>query len=252
MLASLRHQRFFSLAELNAALNNLIPEFNRRLFKGKSESRQSLFQTTERAALQPLPSEPFEDANWRFGVTVRRDYLVPFDNHHYSVPARLINQQVDLRATEDLVEFFQNHLRVCSHPRKFVPGISVIPEHRPPNHRIYAESEPDELLSWAETVGPAVLRHIEFHLNKRSDVANGRKAASALRKAAREHGETRLEAACAYALTLNTFALKSIRSILREEPDKRPASTETRTRSLDHENLRGAKYFADDEVSSPC
>lgn len=39
---------------------------------------------------------------------------------------------------------------------------------------------------------------------------NGYKAASALRKEARLHGDVRLEEACAHALTINTFALKSL------------------------------------------
>lgn len=53
-------------------------------------------------------------------------------------------------------------------------------------------------------------------------MANGHKAAGALRKEARLHGEQRLEEACAYALAIRTFALKSLQSILREQPDKRP------------------------------
>lgn len=53
-------------------------------------------------------------------------------------------------------------------------------------------------------------------------MANGHKAAGALRKEARLHGEQHLEEACAYALAIRTFALKSLQSILREQPDKRP------------------------------
>lgn len=53
-------------------------------------------------------------------------------------------------------------------------------------------------------------------------MANGHKAAGALRKEARLHGEQHLEEACAYALAIRTFALKSLQSILRKRPDKRP------------------------------
>tara|TARA_R110000868_G_scaffold4846_14_gene30193 strand:- start:14298 stop:15314 length:1017 start_codon:yes stop_codon:yes gene_type:complete len=253
LLAALRHRRFFSLAELNQAILELLPAFNQRPFKRQpGSSRHSLFVEVEQSALQSLPIHAYEHADWRFKVRVRSDYLVEYDNHHYSVPSRLVQQQVDVRATGEVVEVFHNHLRVSSHVRKFVSGISVQPEHRPPNHQYYADSEPAALLAWGERVGPALLRHLHYHLTERADVANGHKAASALRKEARLHGDARLEEACAYALTIKTFALKSLQSILREQPDKRPGLKSLPSSTPAHENLRGAHYFADEKDHSPC
>ena len=163
-----------------------------------------------------------------------------------------MQQQVDVRATGEVVEVFHNHLRVSSHARQYVSGISVQPEHRPPNHQYYADSEPAALLAWGERVGPALLCHLHYHLTERTDVANGHKAASALRKEARLHGDARLEEACAYALTIKTFALKSLQSILREQPDKRPSLKALPSSTPAHENLRGAHYFADEKDHSPC
>lgn len=253
LLAALRHRRFFSLAELNQAILELLPAFNQRPFKRQPGcSRHSLFVEVEQPALQPLPIHAYEHADWRFKVRVRSDYLVEYDNHHYSVPNRLVQQQVDVRATGEVVEVFHNHLRVSSHPRQYVSGISMQPEHRPPNHQYYADSEPAALLAWGERVGPALLRHLQYHLTERTDVANGHKAASALRKEARLHGDARLEEACAYALTIKTFALKSLQSILREQPDKRPGLKALPSSTPAHENLRGAHYFADEKERSTC
>lgn len=78
-------------------------------------------------------------------------------------------------------------------------------------------------------------------------MASGHKAASALRKEARLHGYARLEEACAYALTIKTFALKSLQSILREQSDKRPGLKALPSSTPAHENLRGAHYFADEK-----
>jgi transposase len=253
LLAALRHRQFFSLAELNQAISELLPLFNQRPFKRlPNTSRHSLFIETEQSALQPLPIHPYEHADWRFKVRVRSDYLVQYDNHHYSVPSRLVQQQVDVRATVEVVEIFHNHLRVSSHPRQFDSGISMQPEHRPLNHQYYADSEPAALLAWGANVGPALLRHLNYHLTERIDVANGHKAASSLRKEARLHGDERLEEACAYALTIKTFALKSLQSILREQPDKRPSLKALPTPKLVHENLRGAHYFAGEKDNQTC
>lgn len=65
ILARLRHQTFFSLAELNAAIARLLPALNQRPFQGRSESRQSLFETLDRPALRPLPATPYVYAEWR-------------------------------------------------------------------------------------------------------------------------------------------------------------------------------------------
>ena len=56
LLAALRHRRFFSLAELNQAILELLPAFNQRPFKRQpGSSRHSLFVEVEQPALQPLP-----------------------------------------------------------------------------------------------------------------------------------------------------------------------------------------------------
>ncbi len=246
LLASLRHRRFFSLGELNTAIRDKLEEFNSRAFRRlENTSRQSQFLDVEKAALTPLPSLPYEHANWRFNVKVRSDYMVEYEGHFYSVPSRLVGQQIDTRVTGGVVEIFHNHLRVCTHVRQTSVGMSVIPEHRPPNHQYFADSEPQALLAWGNLVGPSVLRHLTYHLTERSDVASGRKAASALRKEARLHGSERLEEACTHALTLNTFALKSVQSILREQPDKRPSFKSPPASAPAHENLRGPQYFAE-------
>ena len=65
VLARLRHRRFFSLGELNAAIGELIDELNARAMRQLGSSRRALFEAIERAALLPLPAEPYEYAEWR-------------------------------------------------------------------------------------------------------------------------------------------------------------------------------------------
>ena len=47
ILARLRHHTFFSLAEVNAALQPLVPALNARPFKKLPGSRQGLFETLD-------------------------------------------------------------------------------------------------------------------------------------------------------------------------------------------------------------
>jgi len=82
ILARLRHQRFFSLAELNAAIAALIEDLNARPMRKLGVSRRKLFEQLDQPALLPLPSEPFVYAEWR----IRRVAL----DYHVVVPVNVV------------------------------------------------------------------------------------------------------------------------------------------------------------------
>jgi len=84
ILARLRNRRLFSLAELNAAIAELLEGLNKRPFKKLPGSRKSLFDALDRPAMQPLPATPYQYAEWK-KVRVNIDYHVAIDKHYYSV-----------------------------------------------------------------------------------------------------------------------------------------------------------------------
>jgi transposase len=55
IMAKLRHQTFFSLAELNQCISALLTELNQKPFKQMPGSRQQWFETLDQPALSPLP-----------------------------------------------------------------------------------------------------------------------------------------------------------------------------------------------------
>jgi len=61
----LRNQRFFSLAELNAAIRGLLDRLNDRVTRHLGASRRELFNQVERSALRPLPTEPYVFSEWK-------------------------------------------------------------------------------------------------------------------------------------------------------------------------------------------
>src|SRR2546423_1143352 len=116
ILARLRNQRFFSLGELNAAIRILVDELNARLMRKLGASRREFFESIDRPALLPLPSEPYQYAEWH-RARVAPDYRVEGRGHFYSVPSRLIRQVVEVRSTEHTIEVFHRGVRVASHAR---------------------------------------------------------------------------------------------------------------------------------------
>lgn len=134
ILARLRNRRFFSLAELNAAIRHLRDELNMRLMRGYGASRADLFATLDRPHLQPLAEMAYAFARWK-RARVAPDYHVEVDSSWHSVPFGLIREEVDIRICGETVEIFHKGQRVASHLR--CPGRRshvTLPEHMPSAH----------------------------------------------------------------------------------------------------------------------
>ena len=65
ILAALRHQTFFTLADLNAAIDARVDAINARPMQGLGVSRRTLFEQVDRSALRPLPRTRYELATWQ-------------------------------------------------------------------------------------------------------------------------------------------------------------------------------------------
>ena len=135
ILARLRNRRFFSLAELNRAIAELLLVLNNRPFKKLPGCRRSAFDSIDAPALKPLPAARFVISR-RKAAKVNSDYHVEFEGHYYSVPHRLVGAKVELRITGLLLECFASNQRVASHTVSAVRGgFTTTPDHMPASHR---------------------------------------------------------------------------------------------------------------------
>jgi len=83
ILAALRHRTFFSLAELNQAIRELLEKLNDAPFQKMEGSRRTLYETVEKAGLKPVPPQEF--AQWK-KARVNIDYHVEVEGNYYNVP----------------------------------------------------------------------------------------------------------------------------------------------------------------------
>ena len=96
VLARLRNETFFSLAELNARIRTLLDALNERPSKKLGgTTRRGLFEQVEKAALRPLPARAFEYAEWKT-VKVNLDYHVEVEHHWYSAPHALVGEHLEV------------------------------------------------------------------------------------------------------------------------------------------------------------
>jgi transposase len=244
ILARLRNRRFFSLAELNQAIGELVADLNARPMRRLGVSRRDLFLELDRPALKELPAEPYEYAEWR----VRRvglDYHVDIDGHYYSVPHRLIREQLDARITAHTIELFRKGERVAVHLRGAGRGRhTTIAEHMPSSHRRYAEWTIERIGREAVAIGPSTAKLAALILESRPHPEQGYRACLGILRLARQYGAERLEAACDRGLDIGARSYSSIQSILKHGLDRRPAKPTRQGELLpDHSNIRGSRYY---------
>jgi transposase len=249
ILARLRNQTFFSLAELNFAIRALLVWLNDRPFKKLPGTRRSLFEDLDRPAMRPLPALPYEYATFKWG-TVGVDYHVEVDRHWYSVPYQLARQRCEVRLTANVVEVIHRGRRVASHARSFRPHRhTTLPEHMPAGHRQHLEWTPERILSWARATGPKTAEFVDSILRSRTHPQQGFRSCLGILRLAKRYPDERVEAASARALAIGALGYRSFESILRSGLDRQPIpgqllpGHEPAALPRQHENLRGAAYY---------
>ena len=244
ILASLRHRTFFSLAEGNAAIRERLELLNNRPFRKLSGTRKSWFDNVDQPAMFSLPEIPYEYAQW-LKPRVHIDYHVEVDGHFYSVPHRLLHEQVDARYTETTVECFYKGTRVASHPKSSLKGKhTTCPDHMPKAHREYAEWTPPRIIAWAGQTGPATARVVENILSRRTYPEHGFRSCMGVISLGKRFGKDRLEAACERALFIKGANYKSIKSILENSLDQKPLPCQPELIPAPHDNIRGTDYYS--------
>jgi transposase len=244
ILAALRHRTFFSLAELNSTIRELLVKLNSRPFKKLPGTRREHFEQLDKPALQPLPTEPYVYAEWK-KARVHIDYHLEVHGHYYSVPHALIKKQLDVRITKNTLECFHRGQRVASHRRSYQKGRhTTVPAHMPEAHRQAGDWSPQRLARWAATIGPATEKLILTVLSARKHPQQAYRSCLGILRLGKAYGEPRLEAACRRALTLGSHSYKSIESILRHGLDNQPLAEQPELPlPEDHDNLRGPSYY---------
>ena len=245
ILARLRNRRFYSLAEANAAVRELVVWLNDRPFKKMPGSRRELFETLERPVMRALPPAPYEFATWRLGLKVNIDYHIDADGHYYSVPYQLVGQRVDVRSTATVVEVFHKARRVASHLRSYQKGRHTTdPAHMPDSHRRHAEWTPSRIITWAGRTGPSTAALCQAILEARPHPEQGYRSCLGIIRLADRYSTVRLEAAAARALAARALSYRSVESILRHGLDSQPLGDARPLRShRHHPNLRGPTYY---------
>jgi transposase len=214
-------QQFADLAEANAALRRWVLE--RAGTRQHGTTRQpplAVFEQVERAALLPLPSEPFELVETR-RVKVHPDCHVVLDGSYYSAPFRYVGQTLDAWVFARVVQLFDGAELVTTHPRATLRGQwRTRTEHYPPHKAAYLERTPTWCKDLARSIGPHTSAVVQELLSDRP--LDRLRSVQALLRLVDQVGRTRLEAACARARHFGDVRYRRIKDILNAALDQQP------------------------------
>src|SRR5450631_3672004 len=242
LLGRLRHRTFHSLADVNAAIAELLTRLNEeRPIRRLGVTRRKLLEEIDRPALKDLPDSPYVFAEWRI-CRVSIDYHVEVEAHYYSVPHRFVRAEVEVRFTARTVEIFHKGERIAAHQR--MSGNhkhTTVPEHMASSHRRYAGWTIERIRKDAASIGPATAALCELILDERAHPEQGFRACLGILRLARSYGQQRLDAAATRAIDIGARTYGSVKSILANNLDRRPSpkrsadrATTTRRSRLAH------------------
>jgi transposase len=248
--APLRNRQFFSLAELNRAINEQLLLHHARPFKRKDYNRNDYFLQHEKQYLQPLPSSDFVIKH-SVQAKVQKNYHITLgeDWHHYSIPYDYIGKTVTAVYDTDIVEVYFQHQRIALHKRSYKQhAYTTVKEHMPEGHQHFFEQRgwtADYFLSQAEKIGSCTQQYMQNILKGKQFTEQTYNACRGLLRLSKDYGPERMEAATKRALQGNHYSYRTIHNILSNNLDKQP--TEPHQGDLfsmpKHNNLRGPEAY---------
>jgi transposase len=202
-----------------------------------------VFSTVEQHALLPLPRSEFQLAVWSTGK-VATDCHVKVGKALYSVPWRLMGQQVHARTCGDIVQIVHNGDVVATHVTHPC-GRATDFEHYPPEKIAFTLRNPTWCRRAAAEVGPACTQVIgEFMAVNAIHRLRSAQGVLAFRKTV---GDARLEAACARAIAVGDPSYRTIKGILAAGTELDGVTEPLAPQAPAH--LRGPQAFDTDTTS---
>lgn len=244
ILARIRKMSFFSLAELNQVIRQLLEDVNNRHSKHLNGSRQQWFETMDKPRMRPLPSHEYEYTDIKT-VKVHIDYHVQYDSHYYSVPHHLVGEKLELHAKANMVEMYFKANLVATHARQYRYGTTTLDAHMPKQHAIYHKWSKSKILTQAKRIGPSCVKWVEYHFATKKHPEQAYRVCLGLLGLTNNFAAVRVNRACAIGNRYKLYRLKQIKNILRSNQDTLPQDILEPTQSLPqaHENIRGPQSF---------
>ena len=246
ILASLRHQTFFSVDELNDAISLLLDKYNNKIVKRFNKSRFEMFLELDKPFLQSLPNERYIYKEFK-EATVSQSYHIFLEGCEYSVPYKYLGFKVFVAYSNQSVSIYYKGIQIALHPKLHFSGqTSTLSEHMPLNHQYANEKiNPGKYLNWAKDIGIFTLQWVKKEFEEVTHAPNAYRKLNAVLSMAKIYGKKELNLALEYAVDNKITATASIKSILDKKLYmQKPVNNNATSINIfnNHEYLRGNIY----------
>ncbi len=207
-----------SFADLQRELQRWTQEVSEtRMIGGVGRSPREIFESEERAALNPLPQSRWDPLSWARPL-VGADFLVQFERAFYSVPYGYIAQRVIVLGSRHTVRIFRDYQEIARHHRAARAWEIVRnPLHAPPQLEQYMNTTSEGLLQWSFRIGEPVGKVAQSIFSDKA--VDGMRPVRALLHLAGRYSPQRLIRACERALLYQTPTYRSVKEILAKNLD---------------------------------
>lgn len=241
---ALKGRRFESLEDLDAFLKRWNRTVARVRIHGRTRKQvYTHFLEVEKPALQPLPAERF--SLFEVGTrVVHPDGYVEVGRAFYSVPDRLLGEEVQVHWDDRLVRIYHQGQCVGVYTRASVGTFNSLDEHRPAHKPARQQAYQENLLAKAEHIGPLALAWAKAAIEER-DVRAYRLLQGML-SLTRKHPRERVDWACGIALEHRLFRYKPLLRLVESGvggPGRAPSSPSL---IQTHEIIRGLFEYAEE------
>ena len=249
VFAPLRDRVFHSVGQLNAALREQLEALADRPFQKRPGTRRQAFETNERAALRPLPSQPFE--LWTTTkAKVQRNYHVELGPSHnfYSVPYQYVGQTATVVHSRSTVEVFIGVDRVATHAKRAAADryqYRTEADHLPRSHAEYLAAEGYDAAyfrAWGRKIGPATEWAVGKILTNKVFEVHSYRSCQGVLSLAKKYGERRLEAAAERCRGAGQARYRMLANILERGLDRTGDQPNLFSPPL-HDNIRGPAAY---------
>ena len=249
IIAALRNHRFFSIVEINQAIEVELQRFVNRPFQKLEGNRLTAFKAIDKPALKPLPATRYEYADWT-DAKIAFNYHVEYQGFFYSVPYCHIGDISRLRVTASVIEVFVDGVRIAAHNRNFntYRRYTTLPEHMPESHKAVTGWNSERYLSWAEKIGPKTRALIAKVLDSREYPVQTYRACMGIMRLASSYPAEVVETTSKEAIDKGTCTYKYFSIILRQKALK--VTDPISEKVISNTNIRGAEAYAGGGVNA--
>ena len=239
-------QTYFSLGELNAALESFTDTFNLRVQKKYGSSRKERFESYEKAKLKSLPAFPYSFCTWK-QVKVHPDCHVQVNYNFFSVPFKYRSHELQVRIGRSYLEFYSGLDRVALHksPPHTKGRYFTHKEHLPEAHKSILEATPQKVLTDGGAAGPHTGKVIQRLIEESRHPLMYLRRAQGIIRLQKRYSIQSLEQACAFFTDgpLQEMTIRNIERVINAKY-KKDEEQETIIRKP-NENLRGQAHWAE-------